>query len=61
MQQVSRTFKSQNFRETDFSLLRELVGRILREVILRGKGHLEGQRVLKNWLFLTGNFPKAQE
>lgn len=61
MQQVSRTFKSQNFRETDFSLFRELVGRILREVILRGKGHLEGQRVLKNWLFLTGNFPKAQE
>lgn len=61
MQQVNRRFRSQNFRGTDFSLFRELVDRILREIILRGKGYLEGQRILKNWLLLIGNFLKAQE
>lgn len=61
MQQVNRRFRSQNFRGTDFSLFRELVDRFLREIILRGKGYLEGQRILKNWLLLIGNFLKAQE
>ena len=41
---MSRRLKTQNFRRTDFSLFRELVGRIPREAALKDKGCLEGQR-----------------
>lgn len=41
---VSRRLKTQDFRRTDFSLFRELVGRIPREAALKDNGCFEGQR-----------------